>query len=58
MDIIGQNGNSGEHYEGATIEEQAKSKTPEIKELEKLRKQINHPRIKEAIKHAKRAGEL
>ena len=58
MDIIGQNGNNGEHYEGATIEEQAKSITPEIKELEKLRKQINHPRIKEAIKHAKRAGEL
>ena len=24
MDIIGQNGNNGEHYERATIEEQAK----------------------------------
>jgi hypothetical protein len=73
MDIIGQNGNNGEHYEGVTIEEQTKhtnwedekeevfkeseSIIPEMNELEELRKLVNHPRVKDAIKHAKRAGE-
>jgi len=58
MDIIGQNGNTGEHYKEATVEEQAKSIIPEVKELEELKKQMSHPRVKDAIKHARRAGEL
>ena len=47
MNVIGQNGNEGIHY-----------KKQEQSELENLRKRINHPRVQDAIKHAKRAGEL
>ena len=55
IDIIGQNGNDGVHYEqeeeilidGLTIDE--------VKEKLKL---LNHPRVKDALKHARRAGEI
>ena len=49
IDIIGQNGNDGVHYE-----QESKLSTDVKQKLELL----DHPRIKEAIKHAKRAGEL
>ena len=64
MNIIGQNGNDGVHYD---LEEEK----PEVKIVEKIvekkvygedieekLKLLKHPRIKEAIKHAKRSGEL
>ena len=99
MDIIGQNGNEGLHYEeekpktkrsgtnnegvvgsdentGSPQEqekvhsevktqekienelfEESESLIPEMNELKDLKEKINHPRIQEAIKHAKRAGE-
>ena len=62
MNIIGQNGNDGLHYEEEKpiedkIFEESESLIPEMNELKELRKKINHPRIQEAIKHAKRSGE-
>ena len=39
------------------IFEESESLIPEMTELKLLRKQINHPRVQNAIKHAKRAGE-
>ena len=39
-----------------TIFEESESLIPEMNELKELRKKINHPKIQEAIKHAKRAG--
>ena len=52
MNIIGQNGNDGIHYD---LEEEK----PKVKIIEKIIEdpRMNHPRIQEAIKHAKRAGE-
>ena len=49
IDIIGQNGNDGIHYE------QESELSTDVKQKLEL---LDHPRIKEAIKHAKRAGEL
>ena len=37
--------------------EESESLIPEMNELKKLKEQFNHPRVQEAIKHAKRAGE-
>ena len=51
MNIIGQNGNDGIHYD---LEEEK----PKVKIIEKIIEdpRMNHPRIQEAIKHAKRVG--
>ena len=38
--------------------EESESLIPEMNELKELREKIKHPIVKEAIKHAKRAGEL
>ena len=37
--------------------EESESLIPEMNELKELREKINHPKIQEAIKHAKRSGE-
>ena len=65
MDVIGQNGNDGLHYE----EPKKKKKIVEVPvEVEKIIEKeviiykdnpiLNHPKIREAIKHAKRSGKL
>ena len=52
IDIIGQNGNDGIHYD-------QEPKEPELSDdIKKKLKLLELPRIKEAIKHARRAGEL
>ena len=40
-----------------TIFEESESLIPEMNELKELREKINHPRVQNAIKHARRAGE-
>ena len=57
MDIIGQNGNEGTHYKKKEIFKESESIIPEMTELKDLKNKLSHPRIQEAIKHAKRAGD-
>jgi hypothetical protein len=74
INIIGQNGNDGIHYEQEEESiphhtPQPPLPTPEViekivkkniygEEIEKKLELLEHPRIKDAIKHARRAGEL
>ena len=52
--VVGSDENTGPPQEQEEIHSEVEAQK---KELEELRKKINHPRIQEAIKHAKRAGE-
>ena len=55
IDIIGQNGNDGIHYEQ---EEEILINGLTIDKVKEKLKLLDLPRIQEAIKHARRAGEL
>ena len=51
--VVGSDENTGSSQEQEEVYSEVKAQK---EELEELREKINHPRIQEAIKHAKRAG--
>ena len=53
--VVGSDENTRSSQEQEEVHSEVKTQEKELKEL---RKKLNNPRVKEAIKHAKRAGEL